>query len=106
MSHKLLSPPERQPRYRSSTPNEEASPRTSGGAAPNVRSPTPLIFPYHSPPLSLVRTPASPYLIVPTDQVSPRSPDGSGRGFRYRDLPQPNAPKVAFRLNVQSTPAG
>src|SRR3954467_5152291 len=44
--------------------------------------------------------------MVPSFQLSPRSPDGSGRGLRYSEFPKPNAPKVASRLNVQSVPAG
>src|SRR4051794_36697203 len=38
--------PELHPTYKSSTSNEELSPPTKGGDAPNVRTPTPLNFPY------------------------------------------------------------
>src|SRR6188768_35941 len=104
-SHNGFSPLERQPMYRSSTPNEVESPPTSVGDELKVPSPTALNFPYHSP-LSVACTPPRPALIVPSFQLSPRSPDGSGRGLRYSELPKPKVPKVASRLKVQSAPAG
>src|SRR5436190_21139228 len=106
-SHSGFSPPERQPMYRSSTPNDVESPPTSEGDELNVPSPTALNLPYHCDPLSLVCTPLRPPLIVPSFQLSPRSPDGSsGLGLRYSELPKPKVPNVASRLKVQSTPAG
>src|SRR6187402_2554906 len=92
--------------YRSSTPNEVESPPTSVGDELNVPSPTALNLPYHSDPLSVACTPLRPPLIVPSFQLSPRSPDASGRGLRYSELPKPKVPNVASRLKVQSTPAG
>ena len=95
--------------YRSSTPNEVESPPTSVGAELNVRS---------ADGAQLCRTICDPLslrdarrssagLDRPSFQLSPRSPDGSsGFGLRYSELPKPNAPNVASRLNVQSTPAG